>query len=211
MNRERSGAQVAYGFVFSKEYTQRHTSDADYVEMLYQVFMDRASDAGGKQHWLDLLSQGVSREYVFRGFAQSTEYTNICYAYGIERGSFKTTQARDVNVNVTSYVNRMYTKALGRNGEEAGLNHWCNTLYTKTRTPEQVAEAFINSTEFKNKKLNNEEYIKVLYRTFMGREADASGLQHWLNELSRGCSREEILHRFATSKEFRNIQAQFGL
>ena len=76
---------------------------------------------------------------------------------------------------------------------------------------EAVAESFINSAEFKNKKLNDEEYVKVLYRTFMGREADASGLEHWKNELKRGCTREEILHRFATSKEFRNIQASFGL
>lgn len=211
VNRERTGAQVAYGFVFSKEYTQKNTSDDAYVEMLYNVFMDRASDAGGKAHWMELLANGVSREYVFRGFAQSQEYTNICNSYNIERGTVTLTQARDKNPKLTAYVNRMYTQALGRAGEEDGLNHWCKTIQQGVKTPEQVAESFINSKEFKNKNLSNEEYIKVLYRTFMGREYDQAGLEHWKNELARGCTREEILHRFATSKEFKNIQASFGL
>lgn len=211
VNKERSGAQVAYGFVFSKEYQLKNASDEEYVEMLYNVFLDRPSDREGMPHWLNVLSTGVSREYVFRGFAESQEFTNICKAYNIERGEVTLSQERDQNPKVTAYVNRMYTEALGRAGEEDGLNHWCNTIQTGVKTPEQVAESFILSNEFKNKKLSDEEYVKVLYRTFMGREYDQSGLEHWLGELKRGCTREEILHRFATSQEFRQIQSSFGL
>ncbi|MDE7367845.1 MAG: DUF4214 domain-containing protein, partial [Lachnospiraceae bacterium] len=52
---------------------------------------------------------------------------------------------------------------------------------------------------------------RVLYRTFMGRECDQAGLNYWLGELNRGCSRENVLRRFAGCKEFRDIMAQFGL
>lgn len=211
VNRERSGASVAKGFVFSKEYMQRNISDEDYVEMLYHVFLDRASDAGGKAHWLELLDNGVSREYVFRRFVQSKEYSDICNAYGISRGYVELTQERDQNPSLTAYVNRMYREALGRKGEEEGLNHWCRTLRLGVRTPEEVAESFINSQEFKNKNLSDEEYIKVLYRTFMGRDYDEEGLAHWISELDQGISREEILHRFAVSQEFKEIQSSFGL
>lgn len=210
-NKERSGAAVAYGFVFSKEYMARNTSNADYVTMLYSVFLNRTPDSEGYQHWIQYLEQGLSREYVFRGFAQSQEFTNICNSYGIERGSVTLTQARDQNPNLTAYVNRMYVCALGRQGEEDGLNHWCRTITQKVRTPEQVAEAFILSAEFKQKNLSDEEYVKVLYRTFLGREYDSEGLAHWIGELNRGCSRENILHRFATSKEFKGIQEKFGV
>ena len=208
---EKTGADVAKGFVFSKEYTQRNTSDEDYVEMLYNVFMDRPSDADGKAHWLNYLSQGLSREYVFRGFAQSAEYTKICDAYGITRGSVTLTQARDQNPNLTMYVSRLYTQALGRAYDVDGLNHWCKTIQAGVKTPQEVAESFINSKEFQNKNLSNTEYIKTLYRTFMGREYDQAGLDHWISEMNNGCSRQNILSRFAGSKEFRNIQASFGL
>lgn len=207
----RSGASVGYGFVFSEEYKMKNTSDEEYVEMLYNVFLDRSSDAGGKAHWVDILNQGVSREYVFRGFAQSQEYTNICNSYGIVRGEVTLTQPRDQSINLTKFVNRLYNKALQRNGEADGVNHWCNVILTKTRTPEEVAERFINSEEFRSKNLSNEEYVKVLYRTFMGREYDQEGLEHWIGELEKGCSRENILHRFANSAEFRDIMAGFGL
>lgn len=86
LQKEKSGIQVARGFVFSQEYLSKHTSDDEYVEMLYNVFLNRASDAGGKASWMKSLQSGNSREYVFQGFAHSQEYTNICNNYGILRG-----------------------------------------------------------------------------------------------------------------------------
>ncbi|MCM1495532.1 MAG: DUF4214 domain-containing protein [Bacteroides sp.] len=211
VSRKQGGAQVGYGFVFSEEYENKQTSDGDYIEMLYQVFMNRPSDTDGKNYWLGILDQGVSREYVYRGFSQSQEYSNICNSYGIERGAIALTQARDKNPNLTAFVNRIYEKAMERNGEEDGLNYWCGVIQRGSKTPVQVAEYFITSEEFRNKRLSNEEYVKVLYRTFMGRECDQGGLSYWLGELSRGCSREDVLHRFANCPEFKNIMSQFGL
>lgn len=211
LNRSRSGAQVGRGFVFSEEYKNKRTSDADFIEMLYVVFMDRSSDAAGKSYWMSCLNQGMSREYVFQGFAHSQEYTNICNAYGIERGTAPSTQARDKNPNLTAFVNRIYVKAMERTGEGDGLNYWCNAIQTHAKTPVQVAEFFMTSQEFRNKNLSSEEYIKVLYRTFMDREYDQAGLDYWMNELNRGCTREDIMRRFAGCQEFRNIMASFGL
>lgn len=210
-NGERTGASVGYGFVFSKEYQNKNTSDEDYVEMLYNVFLDRKPDSSGKQHWLDYLAQGMSREFVFSRFVESAEYTRICETYGITRGNYASSQPRDKNVNLTKYVSRLYTQALSRTYDVDGLNHWCDVLQKGVKNPQQVAESFINSPEFQRKNLNDEEYIKTLYRTFLGREYDAKGLQHWKNELKRGCTRQEILSRFANSNEFRGIQASFGL
>ena len=211
IKKEKSGAQVGYEFVFSEEYKNRNTSNDDFVEMLYQVFMNRGSDAEGKAYWVDYLNQGLSREYVFQGFAQSQEYTDVCNSYGIERGTVTLSQPRDLNPNLTKFINRIYEKAMGRNGEDDGLNYWCHAVQTGEKSPIQVAEFFITSEEFRNKNLSNEAYIKVLYRTFMGREYDQPGLNYWLGELNRGCSREDILHRFANCQEFRDIMAQFGL
>lgn len=42
-----------------------------------------------------------------------------------------------------------------------------------------------------NKRYDNEEYIKVLYRTFMDRECGLSELLYWVNKLDIGMSREE--------------------
>lgn len=210
-NGSSNGADAGYGFVFSQEYKNKNTTDEQFVEMLYQVFLNRPSDAGGKQGWLNVLQQGVSREHVFKGFVESAEYTALCESYGIARGSFTPSQPRDQNVGVTGFVSRLYTKALGRNYEIDGLNAWCNQINTGVNSPEYVAECFINSDEFMRKNLSNEEYVKVLYRTFLGREYDQAGLNAWVNQLNNGVSRQEVLHGFSRSAEFARIMAQYGL
>ncbi|MBR4444605.1 MAG: DUF4214 domain-containing protein, partial [Solobacterium sp.] len=55
----------------------------------YLVMMDRPSDSGGKKYWVDKLKAGTSRYDVLKGFVHSTEFTNICNSFGIERGTLK--------------------------------------------------------------------------------------------------------------------------
>ena len=210
-SKRKTGAVVAYGFVFSDEYTKKKTSDTEYIAMLYEVFMDRSADTAGLSYWQDLLNQGLSREYVFNGFATSQEFGNICKSYGITPGKVTLKQNRDQNANLTKFVNRIYTKAMGRTGEADGLNYWCGMILSKKMTPVAVAEQFIYSKEFTDKNLSDKEYIKVLYRTFMGREADNAGLNYWLGEMKKGNTRKDILKRFAASDEFKKIQQSFGL
>ena len=113
--------------------------------------------------------------------------------------------------NTQAYVARIYTKALGRAAEPAGLNYWVGEINSKRRTPVQVAEEFFFAPEFTNKNLNNTEYVKVLYRTFMGREYDKGGLDYWVGRLNKGESRKSVLEAFAGCPEFKNIVKSFGL
>ena len=58
-NRQITGVQAAYGFVFSREFIGRNLCNSDYVEQLYQAFMGRKSDAAGKTDWVGKLSRGI--------------------------------------------------------------------------------------------------------------------------------------------------------
>lgn len=212
-NREKSGAVVAQGFFFSKEMKNRNLSDEEFVELLYRVMMDREYDEGGKEYWIQRLEAGVSREGVYRGFAESQEFTQICGAYGIERGSVSVSENRDRNMGLTMFVSRLYTKALGRDYDINGLNDWCGRIFDKTWSVTDVAtKGFFESREFLNKKLSNEEYVKVLYRTFFDREYDEKGLRYWTGRLDSGAlSREEVLKGFSDSEEFAILMKEYGL
>ena len=108
------GADVASGFVTGVELKNRNLDDETYVGLLYETFMDRTADAGGMQSWLDWMSQGISRNLVFRGFVESGEYEKICASYGIDRGTLNLPNYADRNLNLTLFVIRLYTKALDR-------------------------------------------------------------------------------------------------
>lgn len=213
LNRSKSGAVVAQGFFFSEEFKNRSFGDEEFVELLYQVMMNRTFDEDGKTYWLKRLGAGVSREAVFKGFAESAEFENICKAYGIERGSVETGEGRDRNMGLTMFVSRLYTKALGRAYDTAGLNDWCNRICDGTWSVTDTAtEGFFESKEFLDKNLCNEEYVKVLYRTFLNRECDAEGLSDWVSKLDTGVmTRKEVLKGFSYSEEFSNMMKEYGL
>lgn len=211
MKKEKTAAEVGYGFVFSDEYKNKNAKDDSFVEMLYNVFMDRKSDPEGKAYWVSLLQKGYSRRYVYRKFAHSQEFSDICTDYKITRGVITLDSERDRWPELTEYVGRLYDKALDRHPDDDGMNWWCANIKNHTMTPVAAAESFILSPEFEAKGLNNEEYIKVLYRTFMGREYDQDGLNYWLGRINSGESRRSILRSFAGCPEFAAIAARAGI
>ena len=211
MKKEKTAAEVGYGFVFSEEYKNKNAKDDAFVEMLYNVFMNRKSDKEGKNYWVGLLQKGYSRRYVYRKFAHSQEFSDICKDYKITRGVITLDSERDRWPELTEYVGRLYDKSLDRHPDDDGMNWWCRNIKNHTMTPVAAAESFILSPEFESKNLNNEEYIKVLYRTFMGREYDQDGMNYWLGRINSGESRRTILRSFAGCPEFAAIAAKAGI
>lgn len=210
-DRDISGAGAGHGFVFSDEYLNKGTEDEVFLDMLYDVYLGRTADAGGKEYWGNMLRNGVSRLFVFRGFAESEEYGRICKEYGIERGNVELTEGRDLNAGATMFVYRIYEKALGREAELVGLNDWAGAIARGEMSPETVAQSFFHSVEFLNKNYDDETYVKLLYRTFMGREYDDGGLADWTQRLSQGATRDEVMAGFSRSEEFKEIMASYGL
>lgn len=83
LSKTQTSKQVASGFVFSQEMTNRNLSNQEFVTMLYQTMMDREPDETGLNDWVTRLQQGTSRQSVFEGFADSTEFNNIVREYGL--------------------------------------------------------------------------------------------------------------------------------
>lgn len=210
-NKQEQGAKVAQGFIESPEFKKRNLSDKEYISILYKTFLDREADGAGLAAWQKVLDDGLSRLHVFKGFAESQEFTDICASYNIERGNAILTAPMDQNEGVTKFIARCYKLCLGRKGDESGINSWCNQILTGKNTAKQAAHGFVFSDEFKKKNLSNENYVKTMYRVFMDREADPAGLSSWVKVLNSGKSREHVFNGFADSNEFRKICNSYGI
>lgn len=205
------GAKVAQGFIESAEFQERSLDQKEYLDILYRTFLDREADPEGLQAWLDVLDSGLSRMHVFKGFAESQEFAQICREYGIIQGTVNLTSPRDLNEYVTKFVVRCYRLCLDREPDENGLNQWCSQILEGNNTPKEAVYGFVFSEEYQSKNLSNEEYIRSLYRILMDREADALGLAQWMEVMSEGAGREEIFDGFADSEEFAGLCEQMNL
>ncbi len=212
-NAQCTGAQMLQAFIEGDEFVARGLSDNAFMDVMYRAVMGREPDTEGMEAWLTALSNGVSRTYVLSGFTGSTEFTDICNDYGITKGNVVTTEGRDRNYKVTCFVQRFYTKVLNREAEVEGLNVWCNAIIDKNTTPQNAARLFVFSDEAINRNLSNAEYIKMLYRTFMGRECESDEiLNGWVGYIStQGHTRDEAFELFAGSTEFADIVRSYGL
>ena len=205
------GADTVVGFFESKEMTKKNLSNSDFVKLLYKVVLNRNYDEGGLKYWLNIMNEQVSRRYILKGFVESKEFTNLCSYYNIERGYVIRTANRDMNLEVTKFVNRLYSKCLGRKADINGLEYWTKALVKDGKTGGSVAKGFFDSKELADKKLSDKDYVTLLYNTILNRKPDTKGLNYWINKLSSGKSRNDILAGFVDSKEFQDLCASYGV
>ncbi|MGN0637304.1 MAG: DUF4214 domain-containing protein [Huintestinicola sp.] len=207
----KSACDVAKNFVLSTELANKKLSNKEFVTRMYKTMLDRNPDAKGLARWTAALDNGCSYGYVLQGFGKSAEFTRLCESYGVTRGSYTSPEYRDRNEKLTAYVSRLYTVALGRKYDIKGLNNHTGRYINGTKTAEEIAYSFVFSTEFKNKKLTDEQFVDCMYNSLFGRTADAGGKNRWLTKMKNGMTREQVFKGFTSSAEFKAMVAKFGL
>ena len=117
----------------------------------------------------------------------------------------------DQRSEIDAFVTRFYQLCLDREPDAAGLQAWVDALINGTLTGSDVAKGFVFSSEFLNKNTPDDEYVQILYRAFFDREPDPAGKQGWLDALTSGASREDVLNGFIFAPEFAQLSDQYGI
>ena len=90
------------------------------------------------------------------------------------------------------------------------VNDWRKKLDEGAETRLSVLDRFRALEDAGNlcSKLSTEEYVKHLYRAFLGREIDAGGYRYWVNRLNKGSvGCPGIVRHFYSSNEFQGKSA----
>ena len=227
--RTAAAAQIIDGFVRSDEFVNRKLSTGESVDILYNTMLGRAADEGGKAGWVDALGQGFTLQHIINGFCGSPEFTAICDNYGIVAGSVAVSgavvkreaitpegeeEAAAVIViqseytneeKIRAFVEHCYVSVFGREGDAEGMENYTKLILDGKKSPKKVAYEFIFSPEFQNRLPGNEAFIKILYKLYFNREADAEDLTGWVQMLESGATLGEIVNGFAGSEEFKAI------
>ncbi|MBQ9895632.1 MAG: DUF4214 domain-containing protein [Ruminococcus sp.] len=205
-----TAADIVSGFFNSDEYKKKKKTNEQILTDCYNAMLGREPDASGMKSWMQKLNVGMTLAVVYKGFVGSNEFRGLCSTYGITPGSITLKYARDENYNRTYFVYRLYKNCLSREPDTNGLETWCQRL-KNGYTGSQIAKGFIFSKEYKSKNTSNADFVKMLYRTILGREPDQSGYNSWLNKLNNGTSRESVTNGFIFSNEFRAQCTKIGI
>jgi hypothetical protein len=97
---------------------------------LYQGLLDRSADLSGAQFWITKADEEVGQIQMANAFMSSPEYLA---KYGAQTN--------------TEFVTQLYSNALDRAPEQAGLDFWVHALDTGAASRAQLAITLINSPE----------------------------------------------------------------
>ena len=112
---------------------------------------------------------------------------------------------------VAGFVERLYTVALGRSSDPVGKQNWIDAITLRGETGAGAARGFLYSPEFLNKDVSNEDFVRVLYRTFFDREPDQGGFTAWVDALNGGASKQDVIEGFINSTEWANLCLRYGI
>lgn len=204
-----SAADAAYEFAFTPEFVNQNVSDEEFVTRFYQALLDREPDDGGLETWTNALKSGVSRKFVLEGFMESVEFTDLCNKYAVTKGSFTSDEARDENLALTGYINRVYQNAVGTSADADTLNTYASNVLSG-ETPKSVAYSLYLENQAA-REMSNEDYVAALYRGLFGREPDAGASNFVACLNAEVMTREDAFNELTASQEYANVVAAMGL
>ena len=211
VTRQLYGSQVAYGFLFSPEALSRNFSNSEFINRLYLLILDRQCSDSELAYWVNRLDAGDSREQIFAGFVNSTEYSNLCSDYGYDSGHYVPGYDMQAQGGVNDFVARLYVVALGRDGSSSERSYHVEGLVNGSFTGAAVIESFLNGPEYTSANNSNTSFIRDLYLICLNREADSTGLNDWLTRMNNGATRIEVIRGFVGSDEFATLCGNCGI
>ncbi|WP_434775496.1 DUF4214 domain-containing protein [Pseudomonas oryzihabitans] len=100
-------------------------------------------------------------------------------------------------------IARLYS-GFGRAPDVDGLQGWLSA-YSQGTSFQSILSGFADSAEFTGRygQSSDTQFVSDLYGTVLDRQADTSGMTHWLEQLEAGFSRQDTLLAFTESAENR--------
>ncbi|WP_122544704.1 DUF4214 domain-containing protein [Pseudomonas viridiflava] len=152
---------------------------------LYDGLLGRDADLGGVQNFTGLVNAGTSLTDIANQFLNSDEF---------------------VNLSSLTPINNLYNELLGRGtttpagADSGGLQTW-QTLLANGGTLGDIAGAIAVSSEAQSFNQTNADFVQDLYQIALGRGAEQSGLDNWVNQLFNGTSRADVAKSIVNSDE----------
>lgn len=159
---------IANQFLNSAEFGGAATEAS--IDSLYTSLLGRGADEAGSDSWEAIIANGGSLADVAAGIAGSAE-------------------AQELDQSNGDFVRELYTNALGRPADDAGLDAWVNLLFNGTSRGE-VAAGIVGSVEAANK--TDSDFIDSLYLSATGRAADEAGKAGWTAVLANGGTEADV-------------------
>lgn len=107
---------------------------------------------------------------------------------------------------ISDFVSRLYDKILEREPDKEGLEFWKEKIISDTMTPSEVIMEFFIEPEFESRRIEDDEFIRILYSVFFDRDPDPEGFAFWKDYIVKH-GRQAAIAEFEKSEEWMRDEA----
>jgi hypothetical protein len=154
-------------------------SNAEYVRMLYRALLSRDADTAGLNGWVAALDKGsYTRDTIITAIYSFPESTSVC-------GSRKL--YTEPSAAEHRFTQQYYKQLTGSVPPVTDGPYRSNVALIRQNQCQVVAFSLLRSPTgiARSKNLSPTEYVKMLYRALLARDADTAGLNGWTASISR--------------------------
>ena len=112
---------------------------------------------------------------------------------------------------IEQFVIRLYDLVLDEAYDEESLENWSYGLRTGEYIGAEVAYAFFFSEEMLERELRNGQFVDILFRALLDREAEEEERTYLIDQLRDGVTRIEMFIDFVNSDEFEEFSEKAGM
>lgn len=164
--------------------------DEAFVHLVYNDVIGRQADAAGFAFWVSQLRAGMTRGQLMVEFSEASEYITK-------------TGTVPPETSVEAEVYRLYVAYFLRAPDSSGFSYWVGQANAGLSI-EAISAQFAEGTEFQARygSLSNSDFVELIYRNVLTREAEGSGRTYWIQQLTAAVSRGDVMVGFSNSQEF---------
>ncbi len=197
----------------SEAFLQEHQyfDDETFIEKVYQIYLRRNPDTGGKQDKLNQLTQGNSKHNIITALRTSSEGENnfLRSTACLDHKTFLDIAYRVYLTDKPSLdEQKIYLQSLKQGQTRQELL----TLIQQSKKAQEIiknleSNFYLSDDDFckQHDQLDDNSFIDEIYYSFLKRPADPGGKEDKLQMLQQGISRQDIVAGLRQSEEAFNV------
>ena len=126
---------------------------------------------------------------------------------GVNKVFFYNFDMSEIGKNLIKHV---FTSLIKRGPTEVEISKYSKLLLSKSMSVSGFITSIVNSSEFKNIKIDDGEFLNRVYRAVLNREPDDDGKSYWTGEIKKS-SRVSVLKQLFKNDEYVRTVKELGL
>lgn len=208
VRQELSMSELILRMTQSMEFTMQNQTDEEAADALISAIPGtRITKEDCRKYW----SSGVSMDFIVKTMSAEEGFTSYCMQRGILPGEIKVDQLRDQNLELTAFLNRFYTRLLGKRPDGELLNNGVKEILEEKKSIPDMLSDVLDSPDSQASLESNDAFLSAVFDVVYGREPEEAEIEGYKIGLKNGITRGHVLKELMADPAFTEQLGKLGL